>query len=95
MGTTLAMVHNYLWLPEIQAARRVIDSGEIGEVRSVIVNFLGVVDAPGASGNRADWRHDPALAGGGVLIDMLHGVYIAELLLGAPLQEVVRLRRQL
>ena len=88
MGTTLAMVHNYVWLPEIQAARRVIDSGEIGEVRSVIVNFLGVVDAPGAFGHRADWRHDPALAGGGVLIDMLHGVYIAELLLGAPLQRV-------
>jgi predicted dehydrogenase len=88
MGTTLAMVHNYLWLPEIQVARQVIAFGEIGEVRAAIVNFLGVVDLPGAAEYRADWRHDAALAGGGVLIDMLHGVYLAEALLGECLQRV-------
>lgn len=87
-GTTFAMVHNYLWLPEIRAARRVIDSGEIGEVRAVIVNFLGVVDVPGAAAYRANWRHDASASGGGVLIDMLHGVYVAEALLGQKLQRV-------
>lgn len=87
-GTTLAMVHNYLWLPEIRAARKVIDSGEIGTVRAVLVNFLGVVDSPGAAAYRANWRHDATSSGGGVLIDMLHGVYLAEALLGQQLQRV-------
>ncbi|HEY2575150.1 MAG TPA: Gfo/Idh/MocA family oxidoreductase, partial [Streptosporangiaceae bacterium] len=81
-GITLAMAHNYLWLPEIQAARRVIGSGEIGDVRAVIINFLGVVDVPGSAAYRPDWRHRAGMSGGGVLMDMLHGVYLAEALLG-------------
>ncbi|HET6507848.1 MAG TPA: Gfo/Idh/MocA family oxidoreductase [Baekduia sp.] len=85
---TLAMVHNYLWLPEVRAAQRVIDSGEIGAVRSVTVNFLGIVDVPGSAGYAPRWRHEAALAGGGVLMDILHGVYVAESLLGEPLRRV-------
>jgi len=46
--------------------------------------MLGVVDSPGAAGYRPQWRHDPAAAGGGVLMDMLHGTYLAGHLLGAP-----------
>jgi UDP-N-acetyl-2-amino-2-deoxyglucuronate dehydrogenase len=87
-GVTLAMVHNYLWLPEIRAVRRVIDAGEIGAVRAVTVNALGIVDVPGSAGYAPRWRHDAALAGGGVLMDILHGVYIAESLLGEPLRRV-------
>jgi predicted dehydrogenase len=87
-GSTLAMVHNYLWLPEVRAAQRVIDSGEIGRVRTVTVNFLGIVDVPGSSGYVPRWRHDAALAGGGVLMDILHGVYVVESLLGEPLRRV-------
>jgi predicted dehydrogenase len=85
-GVVFGMVHNYLFLPEIQAALRVIRSGEIGAVRAAIVNFLGVVDSPGSAAYQADWRKDPALSGGGVLMDMLHGVYVAEALLGEPLR---------
>ena len=87
-GPTLAMVHNYLWLPEVRAAQRVVDSGEIGRVRTATVNFLGIVDVPGSSGYVPRWRHDAALAGGGVLMDILHGVYVVESLLGEPLQRV-------
>lgn len=87
-GTTLAMVHNYLWLPEVMAAQRVIDSGEIGAVRTATINFLGIVDVPGSAGFDPRWRHRAALAGGGVLMDILHGVYVVESLLGEPLQRV-------
>jgi predicted dehydrogenase len=85
-GVTFGMVHNYLFLPEIQAALRVIRAGEIGAVRAALVNFLGVVDSPGSAAYQADWRKDPALSGGGVLMDMLHGVYVAEALLDEPLK---------
>ena len=87
-GVTFAVVHNYLFLPEIVAAHRVVASGEIGEVRAVTVNYLGVTDSPGAAAYRPDWRHDPQAAGGGVLLDMLHAVYLAEHLLGRPIERV-------
>lgn len=87
-GTVLAVVHNYLFFPEIVALTRLIAAGELGEVRTVAVNMLGVVDSPGAAGYAPRWRHDPATSGGGVLMDMLHGVYLAEHLLGAPIDAV-------
>jgi predicted dehydrogenase len=87
-GVVLGVVHNYLFLPEFVAAQRIVDSGEIGTVRAVTVNYLGVLDLPGAGGYRPQWRHDPATAGGGVLMDMLHAVYLAEHLLGAQFVRV-------
>lgn len=84
-GVVLAVVHNYLFFPEVAALRALVDSGELGEVRTVTVDMLGVVDSPGAAGYAPRWRHDPAASGGGVLMDMLHGVYLAEHLLGSPL----------
>jgi predicted dehydrogenase len=87
-GVTLAVMHNYLFFPEIVTARRLIDRGEIGEVRTVAVDQLGVVDSPGAAGYRPQWRKDPGAAGGGVLMDMVHGVYLAEHLLGEPVNKV-------
>jgi predicted dehydrogenase len=87
-GVILAVVHNYLFFPEVVALRQVIESGELGEIRTVRVDMLGVVDSPGAAGYRPQWRHDPAAAGGGVLMDMLHGVYLAEHLLGVPVEAV-------
>jgi predicted dehydrogenase len=84
-GVLFGIVHNYLSLAETLATQQVIESGEIGTIRSVVVNMLGVVYEPGAAG---DWRTDPALSGGGVLMDLLHGVYWAESLLGEPIQRV-------
>ena len=84
-GTVLAIVHIFVVLPEIVAAKQVIDAGEIGTVRSVVANYLGVSYEAGAAG---DWRRDPVLAGGGVLTDMIHGVYQAEALIGEPFRRV-------
>ena len=87
-GVTVGVMHNYLYYPEFVAARRVIDSGEIGTVRLAIVNYLGVPDLPGAGEAAKSWRHDPIAAGGGVLIDMVHALYVAEHLIGRPAQRV-------
>jgi predicted dehydrogenase len=87
-GVVLAVMHNYLFFPEVVAATAILDSGELGDVRVVSVDYLGVVDSPGAGGYRPNWRHDPSTAGGGVLMDMLHAVYLAEHLLGGPVDRV-------
>ena len=84
----VAMIHNYVHLPEIVAARDAIASGVIGDPEIAIVNALGVEDRPGNAAWRPTWRHDPTLAGGGVLMDMLHLVYVAEALLGEPFRRV-------
>ncbi len=81
-GLRLAMVHNYYGMPDFVAVRRILDSGVIGEPYVVTLNFLGVEDHPGAAEYQPVWRHDPRMSGGGVLMDMLHAVYILSWLMG-------------
>ena len=87
-GIPVGIVHNWLLLPEVLAARAAIAAGAIGRSEIAIVNALGVEDRPGSVAWRPGWRHDPAMAGGGVLMDMLHLVYLAEAFLGSPFRRV-------
>jgi predicted dehydrogenase len=87
-GVTLGVVHNYLFFSEIVAAREVIASGLIGTVEVAILNYLGVMDHPSAADYQPTWRHDPGQSGGGVLMDFLHVIYLAEALLGQSIERV-------
>ncbi|GAA0427539.1 oxidoreductase [Acrocarpospora corrugata] len=84
-GVTFGVVHNYLFFPELVAARALIDSGAIGDVEVAILNYLGCADNPGAAEYIPAWRKNPEMSGGGVLMDLLHVVYVAESLLGRPI----------
>ena len=75
------MVHNYIYFPGYKLMKSLIDKGEIGDVRVITMNYLGVIDNPGAREYQADWRHKME-AGGGVLMDMIHAVYLSEWLAG-------------
>jgi predicted dehydrogenase len=79
---TLATVHNYHFMPVYQEIKAVIDSGEIGEPDVAVLNYLGVEDRPGAAAYIPRWRHDVRDSGGGVLMDMLHIVYLAHWFMG-------------
>ncbi len=81
-GVTLGVWHNWAFYPEVLAAEAIVASGEIGEVRLALVDYLGVPDNLGAGETVRSWRHDPVAAGGGVLIDMLHCLYITEQMIG-------------
>src|SRR5438105_1278787 len=88
-GLRLAMVHNYYVMPDVVAVKRVLESGVIGNPYLVTLNFLGVEDRPGAAEYQPVWRHDPRMSGGGVLMDMLHAVYILPWLMGEqPIRSV-------
>lgn len=87
-GLTMAMVHNYHFLPEYRLMKNLLSDGLIGDVRVATLHFLGVIDFPGAPEYQADWRHTLA-AGGGILIDMIHAVYLAEWLLGQEAEQVM------
>lgn len=83
-----AMIHNYLYLPEYAALLSAIREGEVGQVEVVNINALGIGDIPGTQSYRPTWRHDPTVGGGGVLMDMMHYVYVAEALMGEPIERV-------
>lgn len=82
------MMHNYLYYPEYIVANKLIGEGAIGKLRHVTLNFLGVPDHPGAAEYRPNWRHDPLAAGGGILMDMIHAVYLTEFLVGEKIKAV-------
>jgi predicted dehydrogenase len=86
-GLVLAMVHNYHFFPEYRLIKRLIDSAEVGDLRVLSMNYLGVIDNPGAAEYKADWRHTMG-AGGGVLMDMIHAVYLTEWLVGQQATQV-------
>ncbi len=87
-GCKLAMVHNYHFLPEHKLIKQLLQAGEIGDPRVAMLHFLGVIDHPGAAEYQSDWRHTLA-AGGGVLMDMIHAVYLAEWLIGEAAQQIM------
>ncbi len=87
-GRKMAMVHNYHFLPEFRQIKRMLSDGLIGDLRVATLHFLGVIDYPGAAEYQSDWRHTMA-AGGGVLMDMIHAVYLAEWLAGEGAQQVM------
>jgi predicted dehydrogenase len=83
-GVTLATVHNYHFMPVYRDIKDVLDSGEIGKPEISVLNYLGVEDRPGAAAYSPRWRHRAADSGGGVLMDMLHVVYLANWFMGGP-----------
>jgi predicted dehydrogenase len=87
-GVVLGVVHNYYFFPEIATAVQLLRGGAVGQVDVAILNYLGVVDLPGNAAYRATWRHELAISGGGVLMDMLHSVYVAEALLDRAIERV-------
>ena len=87
-GLKFGMVHNYHFLPEYRQMKQMITDGVVGDVRVAMMHFLGVIDFPGAAEYQADWRHTMA-AGGGVLMDMIHAVYLSEWLMGAQAEQVM------
>ncbi|MEX0788219.1 MAG: Gfo/Idh/MocA family oxidoreductase [Anaerolineales bacterium] len=82
------MVHNYLFYPEYIAVRDRIAAGDLGQVRHVGLQFMGVPDYPGHPEYRPLWRHDASEAGGGILMDMIHVLYVAEYLAGDRIRAV-------
>ncbi|MCE2490827.1 MAG: Gfo/Idh/MocA family oxidoreductase, partial [Anaerolineae bacterium] len=87
-GCVLGMVHNYHYLPEYSKLHELVMQGLVGDLRVLTMHYLGVIDKPGAAEFQGDWRHTLA-AGGGLLMDMIHAVYLAEWLHGAPAEQVM------
>ena len=63
--------HNYKHAPVVQTVKKIIDSGRIGEVTSLVMNTFRTTHAKGVKEWNTDWRRQKALSGGGIAMD--HG----------------------
>ena len=64
----------YRWTPALRAIRKLIDRGELGEIRSIRATFL--LDYAADPDVPLLWRFQKALAGGGIAIDT--GYHLAD-----------------
>jgi len=93
-GVPAGCAFNYRFVPAIQYAKELIDSGELGEIRHVrgqyLQDWLVDPDAPWA------WRMDADLAGSGALGDLgAHTVDLARFLVGEQVGQIERVSGQL
>jgi predicted dehydrogenase len=85
---TLLFGFNHRHHPGIADAKAIIDSGSLGEV----LTLRGVYGKGGGYDYHTSWRNDPAIAGGGILLDQgLHMIDLFRLFVG-DFEEVTGMR---
>ena len=88
-GRVIVPVHNWKYAPIIRRATEILRSGTIGQLRGVEIDTLRIQDCAVADPNHPNWRRDPAMAGGGVLMDHgWHAIYLARHWFGAEPSDV-------
>lgn len=77
-GVAVMPVHNWKYAPIIRAATNLLSEGAIGKLRRVKITTLRLRDAATADESQPNWRRDPKVAGGGIVMDHgWHSIYLA------------------
>ncbi len=82
-----ALTHNYTGYPTVRQARHMVQSGALGEIRKVLVEYIQdwlMTPQEQAGNKQAEWRTDPARSGlGGSIGDIgTHGENLLEYITG-------------
>lgn len=86
-GRCVYSINNWAFSPQWAALLYVVASGRLGRVREARIEVLRT--KPSVSALPGDWRKDPAVSGGGILVDHgWHNLYLMRGLLGAELELV-------
>ncbi|MBV8567006.1 MAG: Gfo/Idh/MocA family oxidoreductase [Methylobacteriaceae bacterium] len=92
-GCVFAVTHNYTGYPMVRQAREMVQSGELGEIRLVQVEYAQdwLTEKLEDTGHKqADWRTDPARTGAGGSIGDIgtHAYNLADFITGIPVAEI-------
>ena len=88
-GRAIVPVHNWKYAPIVRRATEMLLAGAIGQLREVEIETLRIQDCAVADPDHPNWRRDPAIAGGGVLMDHgWHAIYLASHWFGEEPSEV-------
>ena len=89
-GLIFAVTHNYSAYPMVRHARQMVREGQLGEIRVVNVQYAQdwLAEPIEHEGQKqAEWRTDPARAGGGAIGDIgTHAWQLADTIVGRPLE---------
>jgi predicted dehydrogenase len=81
-GTRLFYAENVPFIPAVQEAKRLVDAGHIGRV-------FRVRASEGIGKPHSDWFFDPALSGGGAVLDMaVHSIEFCRYFADSPVASV-------
>jgi predicted dehydrogenase len=70
-------VHNWKYAPIIRRATEALRSGAIGKLGEVEIETLRIEDCAAVDPDHPNWRREPALSGGGILMDHgWHAIYL-------------------
>ncbi|UYU33748.1 Gfo/Idh/MocA family protein [Siccibacter colletis] len=92
-GCRFVLTHNYSALPMVREARTRVANGELGEIRSVEVEYLqGWLNerVELTDNKQASWRADPALAGAGAAGDIATHAWQLAAFVSGMLPEALR-----
>jgi len=92
-GLLFALTHNYTGYPMVQQARKLAQSGDLGKIRKIIVEYpQGWLATPleKSDHKQASWRTDPKRSGaGGCMGDVgTHAENLAEFITGLRITEL-------
>lgn len=77
-GRAVVPVHNWKYAPIIRRATDALQLGAIGKLRNVEIETLRIEDCAAIDPDHPNWRRDPTLSGGGILMDHgWHAIYLA------------------
>lgn len=92
-GALFALTHNYTGYPLVRQARHMVQSGAIGAVRKVVVEYPQgwlATKLEGTGQKQADWRTDPARAGKSCCMGDIgtHAENLAEFITGLKIERL-------
>lgn len=77
-GRSVVPVHNWKYAPIVRRATEALRSGAIGNLREIEIETLRIEDCAAVDPTDPNWRRNPAIAGGGILMDHgWHAIYLA------------------
>lgn len=77
-GRAVIPVHNWKYAPIIRGATDALRSDAVGQLRGLEIDTLRIEDCAAIDPANPNWRRDPTISGGGILMDHgWHAIYLA------------------